>query len=508
MGIHEAKDVGKIYKRIYRSVRKLEASLSTQEAKHIRALPILISFMLAAFIGTFNETALNVALSTLMQVFSVSEATIQWLTTGYLLTQGILVPLSALLIQWFTTRHLFLAAVSFSIVGALIGAMAGNFEILMIARIFQAIGTALLLPLMFNTVLVIFPVEKRGAAMGLVTLVFTAAPAVGPTISGLLIAKLSWHWIFWISFIFMIIALTFGSIYMQNVSKRTKPRIDLISLLLSTLGFGGIVFGLSKASDSKSGGWSSPIVIASLIIGIAALILFVIRQLKMKKPLMNVRTLKQPMFVLGISLVFISKMMVLSSMLILPMYLIRVLGMSTLTAGLILLPGGLCFALLSPIVGRLFDKFGPKFLVIPGLAITVVVLWFFTGITDTSSIALIVTLHCCLMIGIVMVWMPAQTNGLNQLPREMYPDGTAIMNTLLQVAGAVGMALSVSFMTAGSTKFLKGVVDPSAPHISSMALTAGITHAFLFVLYAASVGLILGFFIKRIKVTTSNQKPE
>ncbi|MFE0566679.1 DHA2 family efflux MFS transporter permease subunit [Priestia megaterium] len=474
--------------------------MKKSEANSLKVGLIMASFMLAAFIGTFNETALNVALSTLMQEFSVSESTIQWLTTGYLLTQGVLVPLSGLLIKWFPTRKLFLTSVSFSIIGAFIGAMSGTFEVLMVARLFQAIGTALLLPLMFNTVLIIFPAEKRGSAMGLATLVFTAAPAVGPTVSGLLIAKLSWHWIFWLSFIFLLIALVFGFIYMQNVSKITKPRIDLFSLFMSTLGFGGIVFGFSSIGEY---GWDSLRVITSMSIGLIALALFVIRQLTMKKPLMNVRAFKQPMFVFGTLLMFICKMIILSSMLLLPMYLIRVLGMSALSAGIILLPGGLVFALLSPVVGRLFDKFGPKWLAIPGLVIAVVVLWFFSNITTTSTIALIVTLHCCLMIGIVMIWMPSQTNGLNQLPPEMYPDGTAIMNTLLQMAGAIGMAVAVSVMTAGVTKFMKDAATPSDPHNNALALNAGIQDAFVFVLSVAIIGLIIGVFIKRVKISKS-----
>ncbi|MNW36541.1 putative multidrug resistance protein EmrY [compost metagenome] len=481
-----------------------QAASANQEKEQFKVVPILLSFMLAAFIGTFNETALNVALTTLMNAFSVTESTIQWLTTGYLLTQGILVPLSALLIQWFSTRKLFLTSVMFSILGALIAALAGSFEVLMVGRIFQAVGTAMLLPLMFNTVLVIFPVEKRGTAMGLVTLVFTAAPAIGPTISGLLIAKLSWHWIFWISFIFLILALVCGLNFMQNVSKITKPRIDLFSMLMSTIGFGGIVFGLSKAGESDLN-WGSPVVLISMIVGIVALGLFVIRQLSMEKPLINLKAFTFPMFVVGTFMVFFCKMIIITSMLILPMYLIRVMRADTLSVGLILLPGGLVFALLSPVVGRLFDKWGPKRLVICGITLATVVLWFFTGITTTSSIALIIVLHCLLMIGVVMVWMPAQTNGLNQLPPALYPDGTAINNTFLQIAGAIGMAMAVSFMTSGQAKFIqlsgtaKELVDPA------QSLNAGIQSAFAFALTTAIIGLVIGIFIKRTPLKTQNK---
>ncbi|MGO4185185.1 DHA2 family efflux MFS transporter permease subunit [Paenibacillus sp. MCAF9] len=465
-----------------------------------KVIPIMISLLLSGFIGMFSETALNVALSDLIRVFDITAPTVQWLTTGYLLTLGILVPVSGLLLQWFSTRQLFIAALSFSVLGTLVAALAPSFEVLMAARIIQAVGTALLLPLMFNTILIIFPAEKRGAAMGVIGLVIMVAPAVGPTIAGLLIENLSWHWIFWLSLPFLVIALLFGIMYMQNVSTITKPKIDIFSLVFSTLGFGGIVFAFSSAGEGE-GGWGSTKVIATMIVGILSLAIFAVRQLTMKQPMMNLRAFKHPMFVVGTLMVFICMMVILSSMLVLPMYLISGLGLSALTAGLIMLPGGLINGIMSPIMGSLFDKFGPKWLVIPGLVIVAAALWFFSGITTASTITLIIVLHSCLMIGISMVWMPAQTNGLNQLPRELYPDGTAIMNTLQQVAGAIGTAVAVSIMTAGMTGFMKDVADPTDPANAPLALTAGIQNAFIFAMIVAIIGLIVAFFIKRVHVS-------
>jgi DHA2 family lincomycin resistance protein-like MFS transporter len=480
----------------------LQASMAEPQqntGQKYKVIPIMISLLLAGFIGMFSETALNVALSDLISIFNISAATVQWLTTGYLLTLGILVPVSGLLLQWFSTRQLFIAALSFSVLGTLVAALAPSFEVLLTARVIQAAGTALLLPLMFNTILIIFPAEKRGAAMGVIGLVIMVAPAVGPTIAGLLIENLSWHWIFWLSLPFLVIALLFGMLYMQNVSTITKPKIDIFSLIFSTLGFGGIVFAFSSAGEGE-GGWGSTKVIASMIVGVVALVIFAIRQLTMKQPMMNLRAFKHPMFVVGTLMVFICMMVILSSMLVLPMYLIRGLGLSALTAGLVMLPGGLINGIMSPIMGSLFDKFGPKWLVIPGLVIVAAVLWFFSGITTASTLTLIIVLHSCLMVGISMVWMPSQTNGLNQLPRELYPDGTAIMNTLQQVAGAIGTAVAVSVMTAGINGFMKDVADPTDPANAPLALTAGIQNAFIFATVVAVIGLIVAFFIKRVHV--------
>jgi DHA2 family lincomycin resistance protein-like MFS transporter len=218
-----------------------------------------------------------------------------------------------------------------------------------------------------------------------------------------------------------------------------------------------------------------------------------------KKPLMDLRAFQKSMFVNGTLLILVCMMVNLSAMLILPMYLIRVLGMNALSAGLVLLPGGLIFAFFAPVIGRLFDIYGPKWLVILGLIIVVVSLWFLTNLSPASTISLIVSLHCSLMIGIVMVWNPAQTNGMNDLPPEMYPDGTAIMNTLLQVAGAIGTATAVSVMKVGETKFLENSSSPDVLH-PSLALTAGIQDAFFFTISVSAVGLLIGLFIKRVKV--------
>ncbi|MEC0184149.1 DHA2 family efflux MFS transporter permease subunit [Paenibacillus peoriae] len=469
------------------------------EPTTFKVLPIMIALLLSGFIGMFSETALNIALNDLMQILHITTATAQWLTTAFLLTLGILVPVSGLLLQTFTTRQLFVASLLFSIAGCLVAALAPTFSVLLIARILQAVGTALLLPLMFNTILIIFPAEKRGAAMGIIGLVIMFAPAVGPTIAGLVLQNLSWHWIFWISLPFLVFSLIFGIFFMQNVSKITKPKIDILSILLSSIGFGGVVFGFSKSGEGGEG-WASPVVLLPVIIGLIALILFSMRQLKMKQPMLNLRVFKYPMFVIGVVMIFLCMMTILSTMLILPLFLQKGLALSALTAGLVLLPGGIINGLLSPIMGSLFDKFGPKWLVIPGLAIVVAVLFFLSGITTTSAIVLIIVLHCCLMIGISMIMMPAQTNGLNQLPLELYPDGTAIMSTLQQVAGAIGTAIAVSILSKGMESYLSQSSMPESVNEMANAMVFGSQHSFFFAMIVSVIGLFIAFFIRRVHV--------
>ncbi|AEI42958.1 MDR family MFS transporter [Paenibacillus mucilaginosus] len=460
---------------------------------------IMASLLICGFVGMFSETALNIAISNLMKVFQISAATAQWLTTGFLLTLGILMPMTGWLLQRFTTRQLFIASLASSIVGTLIAALAFNFEMLMFARVLQAVGMGLLIPLMFNTILVVYPPEQRGAAMGFVGLVIMFAPATGPTVAGLLIEYFTWHYIFWLSLPFLIIGLLVGLKYLDNVTEVAKPQLDLLSVFLSTIGFGGVVFGFSSAGEG-GGGWGSTVVLASIGIGLLALIFFALRQHVMRDPMMNLRVFKYPMYIVGLFMVLTCMMIILSSMIILPMFLQNGRGLSAFGAGLMLLPGSALNGILSPRMGRLFDKYGPRWLVIPGLILVAVTLWFFSGITPASSVAFMVTLHIGLMVGISMVWMPSQTNGLNQLPPELYPHGTAIMNTLQQVAGAIGTAVAISILTSGMEGYLHNSKAPTQQTEVANALTLGSQNVFVFAMTVTLIGLAMAFFIRRVIV--------
>jgi MFS transporter, DHA2 family, lincomycin resistance protein len=475
-----------------------EEKMETKRQYNTRA--IMASMLLCGFVGILSENALNIALSNLMEVFRISASTAQWLTTGFLLTLGILSPVSGLTLQRYTTRQLFIGSLTSSIVGTLIAALGFNFEMLMVARVLQAIGIGLLLPLIFNTVLIVYPQEKRGAAMGFVGLVIMFGPALGPTVAGFIIEFLSWHYIFWLSLPFLGIGMLVGLKYVENVTEVTKLRIDHLSIIFSTIGFGGIVFGFSKAGEGTDG-WTSSIVLTSIVVGLIALVLFTLRQSYMKHPLLNLRVFKYPMYNIGVILVVVCMMIFLSIMIILPMYLQNQngMGLSTLVAGLMLLPGSALNGILSPRMGRLYDKYGAKWLVITGLVIIAIMLWLFSNISSASSVTFIVVLHIGLMVGSAMVFMPAQTNGLNELPPELYPHGTAVMNTVQQVAGAIGTATSITILTGGMGQYLHDSPAPTQPTELTKAMTLGSQHVFWFATIIALIGLVIAFFIRRGK---------
>ncbi|TWT25768.1 MDR family MFS transporter [Planomicrobium sp. CPCC 101110] len=457
---------------------------------------IMAALLLCGFSGYLSETAINIAMTNLMEVFQVSAATVQWLTTGYMLTIGILTPISAMLLQMFSTRKLFTISLTSLIVGTVISALALNFEMLMFGRIFQAIGMSTLIPLLFNTVLIIYPQNKRGAAMGLVGLVTMFAPAIGPTFGGLVVGYLTWQYIFWLSLPFLVIGLLMGLRYLENVTAVTKQKIDLLSVLLSTIGFGGVVYGFSQVGEGSEG-WGNPVVISSILVGLVGLALFVWRQNVMSNPLMNLSVFKYPMYVVGLVLVAIVPMIFMATLIILPMFLQTGAGLSPFTAGLMLLPGSALFGLLSPRIGHLFDLYGAKWLAIPGFVIVSVMLWFFTALSPASSVALMVALHIGLSIGTAMILMPAQTHALNQLPPELYPHGTAVINTVPQVSGAIGIAVAVSILTGGMDKYLHSFSVPARQVEMANAMSAGSHNVFLYMIILALIGLVTAFFIRR-----------
>jgi len=469
---------------------------------HMKRGPIMFALIIGMFVAALNETLMGNALPELMRSFGVSAATAQWLSTAYMLVVGMLVPVTAILQQWFTTRQIFLSAMGLFFVGTVSSAVSPEFGVLLVGRIIQAIGTGMLLPLVMNVIMTIYPPEKRGGAMGMLGLVVMFAPAVGPTISGLIVDWLSWRWLFYLVTPFALASIIIGAVVLKNVSDVTKPRVDFLSIGLSTIGFGGIVYGFSSAGEH---GWSQPEVIWTIVAGGVALLLFVWRQLSLKQPVMDLRAFRYPTFALVAVLLFVLMMTFFSSAIMLPMFMQGVLMVTAFKSGLILLPGGIVNGFMAPISGKLFDKFGPRVLVIPGLAIAVISLWQFTRFDGATSTGFLVSVHIALMIGIALVMMPAQTAGLNQLPSHLHPHGTAILNTLQQVSGAIGTALYISIMSSGQTHYLRGASDPQAPEEIAKGLSAGINHAFWFGVVIALVSFVLGLFLRKGKSPEQEQ---
>lgn len=475
---------------------ELSSEKLNNQKKKYNVLPITIALIMAGFCCMLNETVLNMALNKLMVQFAVSANVVQWLNTGYMLVMGIAIPVSALLIQSFSTKKLFIAAVAIFLIGTLISGISTSFTVLLAGRLIQAVGTGVLIPNIVNTLIIINPVEKRGKALGIFNLVMFCAPAIGPTISGLIIQSLNWRWLFFIILPFSVLSLILGNKYIENVTELTNPPIDFVSIVLSTIGFGGFIYGVSNIGSSDTYLIAIPIIVAGI-----ALVIFVMRQLHMSEPMLDMHPFKESMFSLGCILMMIMHMVNFATMLILPMFLESALGITAFTAGLIMLPGGVINGIISPISGHLYDKFGPKALIIPGYAISVIAFVLLSRcVSMTISIPVIIALHCLSLVAVGLINTPVQTNSLNQLAPKYYPHGTAITNTLQQIAGAFGTSLFVAIMSAYQNKSLLAMSNPAAPENQSLSLVYGVQHVFAIETGVLVVALVLSLFI-------ANKKP-
>lgn len=454
--------------------------------------------MIGGFMGLFSETALNMALTDIMQDLKISAATVQWLTTGYLLVMACLVPASSYLLKWFNTKYLIITGLALSLLGVIVGGLSPNFGIVLLGRIIQALGTGMLLPIMVTVLMLIFPIEKRGMVMGIMGLVITAGPALGPTLSGVIISASSWHYIFWVSAVLYLIVLIMAILIVENVGELTKPHIDVLSICLSTIGFAGLIFALSSMAEAA---FTNIVVWLPLVIGLLALITFIVRQFKIDSPMLNLRVFKYPMFAIGAVMVFFTILSILATGILLPMYLKGALMFSAVIAGLILLPGNAINIILSPVVGALFDRFGAKYFGILGF-----ILMFIAGLTFTIIISATTPVWAIMLtvivffIGVTMVMMPAQTNALNQLPGHLYADGSATITTLIQVGGSAGTAIAITLYTTAMASFAK-----AQPNVNQdVLLSYGVQHAFIFVAILTAIGFILSLFVKKSK--THNTK--
>lgn len=464
-----------------------------QDASEVKRGAMLTALLIGAFVAFLNENLLTNALPGLMREFNVAVATIQWLSTGYMLVIGVLVPVTALLQQWFTTRHMFMSAMTLFLAGTCLCAVSPGFGILLLGRVVQASGTGLLIPLMMNTILSLYPPERRGTAMGLMGLVIMVAPVIGPALSGLIIDTLHWRWLFYLVIPVALFSIMYASMYLKNVTELTKPRVDFLSIVLSTVGFGCVTYGFSQTSV-----WVEPEGYGAIAIGSIFLLLLIWRQLTIKEPLIDLSVFRYPIFSLVAVVVVILMMVLFATTTLLPIYMQDVMQLTAFATGLLLMPGCILNAMMMPVSGKLFDKFGPRFVIVPGLFLIAISLWLFAGIDNDTTRGSVLFNHILLFLGISCVVMPAQTTGLNQLPPHLIPHGTAIYNTLQQIAGGIGIALFVGIMSSGANRYLHYSLDPTAIHEKTQSMVAGLQTVFWIEFILAIMVLVLGWFIKKV----------
>ena len=456
---------------------------------------LLTVMILGCFLSTLNQTLLNVALSSLMEVFSVEATTVQWLSTGFMLVNGVLIPITAYLMKRFSTRQLFISSMLFLLLGSILCAAAPNFSVLLTGRMIQAVGAGIIMPLMMSVVMFIFPIEKRGSAMGLIGLAIIFAPAIAPTLAGFVIEFISWRWLFIGLIPFVVIIIGLALKYLVNVTETENAKLDIPSVILSTSGFGLMLYGVSSAGKN---GWEDPVVVGTIIAGIVITGMFCLRQLKSDDPLLNLVVFKNKTFTMTSLINILVTMMMYADMTLLPIYLQDGRSFTAFDAGLLLLPGALVNAFLSPITGKLFDRFGAKPLFIIGIIFIIPSMWVITDLSADTTYMFLMIRTVFLRIGLSFITMPLNTAGLNALPKSLITHGTAVNNTVRQLAGAIGTAVVVtvfSTQTTGyTTELAAEMTDSPMTAIQKLAISYGTSDAYYFMMILAILALVLTLF--------------
>lgn len=485
---------------------------------------ILAALLFGMFIAILNQTLLNVALPKINTEFNISASTGQWLMTGFMLVNGILIPITAYLFNKYSYRKLFLVALVLFTIGSLICAISMNFPIMMVGRVLQAIGAGVLMPLGSIVIITIYPPEKRGDAMGTMGIAMILAPAIGPTLSGYIVQNYHWNVMFYGMFIIGILAILVGFVWFKLYQYTTNPKADIPGIIFSTIGFGALLYGFSEAGNK---GWGSVEIETMFAIGIIFIILFVIRELRMKAPMLNLEVLKFPTFTLTTVINMVVMLSLYGGMILLPIYLQNLRGFSALDSGLLLLPGSLIMGLLGPFAGKLLDTIGLKPLAIFGIAVMTYATWELTKLNMDTPYMTIMGIYVLRSFGMAFIMMPMVTAAINALPGRLASHGNAFLNTMRQLAGSIGTAILVTVMTTQTTQHLsafgeeldktnpvvqdhmrelasqyggqEGAMKVLLQFVNKLATVEGINDAFIVATIFSIIALILCLFLQSNK---------
>ncbi|MEN2381537.1 DHA2 family efflux MFS transporter permease subunit [Staphylococcus warneri] len=497
---------------------------------------ILAAMLFGMFIAILNQTLLNVALPKINTEFNISASTGQWLMTGFMLVNGILIPISAFLFNKYSYRKLFIIGLVLFTIGSLICAISMNFPVMMSGRILQAIGAGILMPLGSNVIVTIFPPEKRGVAMGTMGIAMILAPAIGPTLSGYIVQNYDWNLMFYGMFFIGLVAIAVGFFWFRLYQRTTNPKADVPGIIYSTIGFGALLYGFSEAGNK---GWGSTEIISMFIIGIIFIALFVIRELRMKAPMLNLEVLKYPTYTLTTVINMIVMMSLYGGMILLPIYLQNLRGFSALDSGLLMLPGALVMGALGPIAGKLLDTIGIKPLAIFGIGVMTYATWELTKLNMDTPYLSIMGIYVLRSFGMAFIMMPIMTAGMNALPARLISHGNAFVNTMRQLAGSIGTAILVTVMTTQTTNHVaafgeeldktnpmvqdhmrelaqqfggeQGAMKVLLQYVNKLASVEGINDAFIIATIISLVALILSFFLqskKKADVSAAKSRAE
>lgn len=426
-----------------------------------KQIVILAVLVFGTFVTVLNQTVVAPALPSVMAEMSVDASTAQWLTTGFTLVNAIMIPITAFLTDRFTTKRLFLVSMVIFTAGSALAGWGPSFAVLLLGRLVQAAGAGILMPLVMTVLMWTFPVDKRGTAMGLFGIVIAFGPAIGPTVAGVIIDRYTWHDMFYIITVLSAIVVLIGVFVLQKGGDTNKDvTLDVPSVILSSVGFGGLLYGLSTIG---SYGLRAD-AIAGTLVGVVALVFFFRRQLKMEHPMLQVRVLQNRKFLIATIIGMLVQGALLAAGILVPIYLQSLMGYSATVSGLVLLPGAIIMGAMGPIAGRLFDKHGPRVLSIIGMGVLTVTTFCFAFLGTETGLITLTILYTVRLFSLSLVNMPITTWGMNALDNELVNHGTSVNNTFRQVAGSLGTAIIVSASTI-ATNASSRVMTPTQASI-------------------------------------------
>ena len=451
-----------------------------------KQIVMLIVLVFGTFVTVLNQTVVAPALPSIMSEMSVDAAVAQWLTTGFTLVNAIMVPITAFLTDRFTTRRLFLASMVLFTAGTALAAWGPNFPVLLSGRLIQAAGAGILMPLVMTVLMWTFPIDRRGTAMGVFGIVIAFAPAVGPTVAGIIIDQANWHIMFWIIAALCAAVIVFAGAALERGGEANKDvKLDVVSVVLSTLGFGGLLYGLSAIGsygvtvDSAAG----------VIIGVVALVFFFRRQLRMEQPMLQVRVLTNRKFLIATIIVMLVQGALLAGGILIPILLQSYMGFSATTSGLVLLPGAIVMGAMGPVAGRLFDKHGPRVLAVIGTGVLALTTATFMFMGPGMGLITLTVIYTVRLFSLSLVNMPISTWGMNALPDKLVNHGTSVQNTFRQVAGSLGTAVIVSTSTV-STNMASGSNDAMTAGVFGIHAAFAVATALCAIGFALTVALV------------------
>lgn len=413
-------------------------------------ITVLIILLFGTFLSFLNQTLMNVALPSVMKDFDITAAQGQWLSNGYMLISGVMIPATAFLIDRFKTRHLYLTSMIVFTLGTFIASISINYPMLIAGRMIQALGAGPISPLMTVVIMNMFPVQSRGKAMGFIGLAMNFAPAIGPTLSGWIVQSYDWRSIFYVILPLGIINILVAVFALKDFGEQTYPKFNFLGIVLSTIGLGTLLLGFSNAGDKP---WLTFNVAGFVLIGLVVTGLFIYQQTHTKLPMLNFSVFRHRIFTLSSITNFVVIMGLYGGMILLPLYIQNVRGVSPMTSGMVLLPGAIIMAIMSPITGALYDRIGARYLSFTGLIILSIGTFMFTLIDMNTTVIYLVIMQGVRSFGLGLALMPIQTDALNDLPLELMSHGSAMYNTIRQIAGSLGTALLVTIMSISTSNF-------------------------------------------------------